>query len=92
MFLKKYKDTPELVNLLALDEYINKILNGQELASGNINYRVIPTYFPVSTTFLCNYRDIPTALSLTSFSRKCANPDIYILPHETSTTGAHSIM
>ena len=60
------------MNLLTLDEYI---INGQELASGNINYRVIPTYLPVNTTFTGNYRVIPTALSKTSFSRKYANPE-----------------
>ena len=34
-------------------------------------------YLPVNTTFPGNYPVIPTALSLTSFFQKCANPDSY---------------
>ena len=47
---------------------ISSILNGQELARGIINYGVIPTYFPVNTTFPSKCEVIPTALSKTNFS------------------------
>ena len=43
----------------------------EELASGNINYGLIPTYVPVNTIFTVN----TTALYKTSISQKRAHPD-----------------